>query len=139
MPTFTEVLARHNITVPDATLAELEVPVLTGPQRQGDVFIWPAEAPSSMDGFTAVPREGVAVVFGEATGNTHRLDADGPVFWSPARQSAGSLLLGTVLVPEGSQAYLIHDQEHGANGMGPGAYRLVGKREQADQIRRVAD
>jgi hypothetical protein len=42
-------------------------------------------------------------------------------------------------VPEGAVAYLIHTDEHGANGIGPGTYRLTGKREQADEIRRVAD
>jgi hypothetical protein len=42
-------------------------------------------------------------------------------------------------VAKGATAYLIHTDEHGANGIGPGTYRLTGKREQADEIRRVAD
>ena len=41
--TFRDVLGRHNITVPDQTIAEITVPVLSGPQRQGDIAIFPRE------------------------------------------------------------------------------------------------
>lgn len=140
--TFAEVLGAHDITVADESLADIEVPVLSGPQRQGDVLIVP-RAPigaSERATFTPVPPEGVTVVFGEATGNTHLLTAaDGVVLWSPAPQGRGSVLLGVVEVTEGATAYLIHTDEHGANGIAPGAYTFHGKREQAEEIRRVAD
>jgi hypothetical protein len=42
-------------------------------------------------------------------------------------------------VPEGETADLIHTDEHGCNTMGPGLYVIRGKRERADEIRRVAD
>ena len=136
--TFRDVLGRHDITVPDETIAEITVPVLSGPQRQGDIGIFPREPLTSGERSMAVqvPREGIAVVRGEAGGNTHMLSADGPVVW--LEKDAG-LLVGIVEVPEGATGYLIHTDEHGANGLAPGAYRIHGKREQADEIRRVAD
>lgn len=139
--TFAEVLGTHDITIPDDTLADLEVPVLTGPQRQGDVGIFPGSRypGHALDDAHRVPPAGVQVVVGEATGNTHLLHAVGPVFWCPAGERAGSVALGLLKVPKGSTAYLIHTDEHGANGIGPGTYRVKGKREMAEQIRRVAD
>lgn len=138
MHTIGSVLALHDITVPNETLAEVEVPVLSGPQRQGDVLIVPRTPLLSDERLAAhaVPKEGVAVVRGEATGNTHLLHGEGEVLW--ARRD-GDLLLGVVDVPDGSTAYLIHTDEHGANAMGSGTYELRGKREQADVVRRVAD
>lgn len=138
MHTIGSVLALHDITVPDETIAELEVPVLSGPQRQGDVLIVPRKPMTAAERKSAkpVPREGVAVVRGEATGNTHLLHAEGEVLWSERR---ADLLLGVVEVPEGATAYLIHTDEHGANAMNRGTYALHGKREQADIVRRVAD
>jgi len=138
VPTLTEVLAPHSIIAADDALADIEVPVMTGPQRQGDVLIVPCEPVA--DTGDHVPAHGVPVVRGEATGNTHlHLAADGPVLFRRDPERAGSLGLGTVTVPEGSTAYLIHTDEHGANGIGAGTYRLLGKREQAEEIRRVAD
>lgn len=136
--TFRDVLTRHNITIPDETIAEITVPVLSGPQRQGDIGIFPREPLTVAERSQAVtvPPEGIAVVRGEATGNTHMLSADGVVLW--LEKDAG-LLVGIVEVPEGSTGYLIHTDEHGANGVAPGCYRIHGKREQADEIRRVAD
>jgi hypothetical protein len=138
--TLSDLLNPLGITIPDGLLADLKVPVLAGPQRQGDVLILPT-GPAASRGDT-VPAAGVAVVRGEATGNTHLLQPaswGGPIFWTAAPQRAGSLLLGTLTVPDGSCAYLIHTDEHGANGIGAGTYALHGKREQADEARRVAD
>ena len=136
--TFRDVLGRHDITVPDETIAEITVPVLSGPQRQGDIGIFPREPLTAAEREQAVPcpREGIAVVSGEATGNTHMLSADGDVLW--LEKSAG-LLLGVIEVAPSATGYLIHTDEHGANGLAPGCYRVHGKREQADEIRRVAD
>lgn len=138
--TFRDVLTRHNITVPDQTIAEITVPVLSGPQRQGDIGIFPREPLTVAERSQAVtvPPEGIAVVRGEATGNTHMLSADGVVLWLP-KETSDRLLLGIVEVSEGATGYLIHTDEHGANGLAPGTYRIHGKREQADEIRRVAD
>lgn len=143
MTTYGIILDRSKISCPDDTIADVEVPVLTGPQRQGDVGIWPTAALSSaqLSRMTPVPPDGIAVVRGESTGgNAHILHADGDVLWQRADSRSGDILaLGTVYVPDGATAWLIHTDEHGANGIGPGAYRLTGKREMADLIRRVAD
>lgn len=57
----------------------------------------------------------------------------------PDTPRAGDVGLGTLHVPDGAVAWLIHTDEHGVNGIGPGTYRLHGKIEQAEEIRRVAD
>lgn len=142
MTTFQSVLTRHNVELPEGLEADMEVPVLTGPQRQGDVGIFPRPKLGTAEAaaFVQIPATGVAVVRGELGGNTHWLNGDGPVLWqaNPAT-STTDLTLGIVDVPAGSVAYLIHEEEHGVNAFGPGTYRLVGKREQAQELRRVAD
>lgn len=140
--TFADTLGKHHINLPDPNLADLEVPVLTGPQCQGDVGIWPRPpvGAAELAQFVKVPPAGVPVVRGEATSNTHILDAyHGDVYWQAHTARAGEVLLGVVHVPAGSVAYLTHTDEHGSNGIGPGTYRITGKREQADEIRRVED
>lgn len=139
--TYAEALSRIGITVPAHLEADLAVPVISDvPQRQGDVFVAPVvEAPPGL-AFSPVEARGVQVVFGEATGNTHWLHTDmgsaAPVEWAPVRHP---LHLGYLSVPEGSVAMLSHTDEHGCNAFGPGVYRVTGKREQADEIRRVTD
>ena len=139
MHTVSTLFARHDIALPPDLVADIDVPVLAGPQRQGDVGIFPRPPVGAavLAGFVLVPAGGVRVVAGEATGNAHILHADGPVLWSPSVRD--QLRLGVVHVPEGATAWLIHTDEHGANGLAPGTYVLTGKREQADELRRVAD
>lgn len=121
---------------------ELEVPVLGGPQRQGDVFWFPATAPSAAG--TPVPAAGLAVVSGETTGgNSHVLqpDAGCVVLWQsgPVWAGDGPVVLGWLTVPEGAAAWLVHTDEHGANGIAAGRYEFRGKREAGEEVRRVAD
>ena len=137
--TYQDAIDRVGVTLPEHLVGAAEVPVLTAPQAQGDIGIIPA----GMLGFTGQAHTftpvgtGVQVVTGEATGNTHWLHSDHPaVAWARLDQD---LVIGLVQVPEDATAYLIHTDEHGANGIGPGVYALTGKREQADEIRRVAD
>jgi hypothetical protein len=81
----------------------------------------------------------VRVVRGEATGNTHwlRRGFDPPgVRWAAADDA---LVLGRLTVPEGQSALLVHTDEHGANGIGPGTYALHRKRERAAVVRPVFD
>ena len=47
--TLAALLDHHGITVPDETIAEIEVPVLAGPQRQGDVGIFPRSPASTAE------------------------------------------------------------------------------------------
>ena len=137
--TYGAVLGACDIEIPAHLVADAEVPVLTGMQRQGDVAVIPARP--GADRGAPVPAEGVAVVRGEAGGNTHLLvgdlDQPGAVCW---RVTVGGdpLELGTITVPDGAVAHLVHP-EHGAQGIGAGCYRVRRQREQADEIRMVAD
>lgn len=134
--TYNDVLSAHGVTIPTHLEAQAAIPVLTGLQVQGDVAIVPSR-PSMKQG-TPVPAGGIAVVRGESGGNTHLLVAEGPVSWAPVVGNPTVLDLGVVTVPEGATAFLLHP-EHGANAMGPGNYTLRRQREQADELRIVAD
>lgn len=135
--TFADALQKVGVSVPDHLISDAEVPVLTGVQAQGDLLIVPIESTKAK--LTRLPVKGVQVVFGEATGNSHWLHAG---FESPgiefARVESGQAI-AVVRVPEGQSAQLIHTDEHGSNGIGPGLYAIHEKREQADEIRRVTD
>lgn len=136
MLTYEEVLSAHQIDVPPHLVAQAEVPVLGVPQTQGDLFFLPAR-PSAKTG-DPVPAGGIQLVRGEASANTHWLDAyDGPVLWAPA--TAGGADLGVMTVPDGSVAMVTHTDEHGANAFAPGVYVVRRQRQQADEIRLVAD
>lgn len=135
--TYAEALAKVGVTVPDHLVADAEVPILTAPQAQGDLLIIPIASTSVK--MATVPDDGVQVVFGEATGNSHWLhrgfDSPGVAF---ARVTDGQRI-GVLHVPEGQNAQLIHTDEHGSAGIGPGLYGIHEKREMADEIRRVTD
>lgn len=131
--TYNDLHNRHRVEIPAHLEAQAEVPVLAGLQRQGDLLVIP-HRPGKPQG-APVPAEGVPVVRGEAGGNTHLLVADGTVMWHPAVD--GGTNLGVVTVTAGA-AYLLHP-EHGAQGLAPGSYLIRRQREQADEIRMVAD
>jgi len=123
--------------VPEHLVAQAIIPALDVLQVQGDVAIIPMRV--GLGDFTPVPADGVPVVRGENGGNTHLLIGDGDVFWRPADARAVNMLdLGIVSVAAGGVGYLLHP-EHGANALAPGSYMLRRQREQADEIRRVAD
>ena len=134
MHTYRSALSLVGVSVPPHLVADAEVPVLTGPQAQGDLLVFPD--PPSIDlplDWQPVPDSGVRIVHGEATGNTHWLHRgfDSPgIRWTVAHSPDG-LTLGFLDVPQGQSAQLIHTDEHGANGIGPGVYRINRKREQA--------
>lgn len=134
--TYDAVLSAHGVTIPAHLEAQAAIPVLTALQVQGDVAIIPTRA-SAKKG-NPVPPAGIAVVRGESGGNTHLLVAEGPVAWAPVVGNPGLLDLGVVTVPEGATAFLLHP-EHGANAMGAGSYTIRRQREQADELRVVAD
>lgn len=136
--TYGGAMERQGVTVPEHLLADAEIPILTGPQAQGDLLIVPIGA-TSLE-LVPVPDEGVQVVFGEATGNSHFLqrgfDSAGVTF---ARPKEEGLVLAVVHVPAGQNAQLVHTDEHGVNGIGEGTYAIHGKRELRDEITRVQD
>jgi hypothetical protein len=134
-----ELIAQHGIDIDPQLDREISVPVSNGLQRQGDILVVPTEASSKPSKEHKVGAEGVAVVRGEAGGNTHLLLGDGPVFYAPVNgRSTNALALGTITVPEGSTGYLAHP-EHGYAGIAPGTYTVNRQREQADEIRLVQD
>lgn len=117
--------------------AELDVPVVSGLQHQGDVSVIPVAMVRTYSvAVTPVPREGVAVIQGEG-GNTHLLLASGDVRFDVIENNE-DIDLGSLCVAEGATAWLDHP-EHGNSGIAPGNYVIRRKREQADQIRVVAD
>lgn len=144
--TYGQALSMAQVSVPEHLEAEAEVPVLTGVQCQGDLMVIPVAmayepgpARSQWPDGKPVGLAGVQVVHGEATGNTHWLHAgfNSPgVLWHRADEGQ---VVGVVTVPEGQTAMLVHTDEHGANGIGPGRYEIRRKRELADEIRYVED
>jgi hypothetical protein len=129
-----DLIERHGVQVDPHLSRDVAVPVAYGLQRQGDVIVIPAA--TSDPATTPVARQGFPVVRGEAGGNTHLLLADGGVFYDPASNAGQEL--GTLTVGEGATAYLAHP-EHGYAGIAPGTYVIRRQREQAEQIRLVAD
>ena len=139
MRTLDQLITIHGVDVDDHLDRQATVAIIAGLQRQGDVIVIPAAIAGQITpATTPVPASGVPVVRGEAGGNTHLLLADGPVFYNPAPASVESLDLGVVTVPDGSTGYLAHP-EHAYSGIAPGTYLIRRQREQADEIRMVAD
>lgn len=138
MHTTATLIQRHGIDVHEHLPRELEIPILTGLQRQGDVILVPDARATAT---TTVPASGTAVVRGENGGNTHAVVADGPIgsVRCDVRQaSTSNLALASLVVDEGSTAFLAHP-EHGYMGVGPGSYTIRRQREQADELRLVQD
>lgn len=133
MQTLQDVMTPHGVEIPAHLAADAEIPVLTGIQRQGDVFVVPMRK-GRVAGLKPIPAEGIAVVRGEAGGNTHLLVGDGQ--WAPNTTDPADQ--GTLTVAKGESAYLIHP-EHGGTGIGPGQYVIRRQREQAELERIVAD
>lgn len=139
MRTLAQVIENHGVDVDEHLDRGELVPVSVGLQRQGDVIVIPSKAGRPTSAKTPVPRVGVPVVRGENGGNTHLLlAADGEVFFDGREPRRGDLGLGLLTVAEGATAYLAHP-EHGYAGIGPGTYVIRRQREQADEIRLVAD
>ncbi|WP_431778238.1 hypothetical protein [Microbacterium aurantiacum] len=139
-PTLSDVLTAHDVDVLDHLDRQAAVPLVDF-GRQGDVLVTPQRlAPLAGTASTPVPPEGIAVVRGENGGNTHLLVADGPVLFDPvdARIAARSLRLGTLDVPDGAVAFLIHP-EHGAIGFTPGRYTISRQREQREFVEFIED
>jgi hypothetical protein len=139
--TLADLITTHGVDVHDHLDRDELVPVHTGLQFQGDVAVIPAssEITASGSGYPKpVPVLGVPVVRGENGGNTHLLLADPTVTWDPTTGGPTALDLGVLTVPQAATAWLAHP-EHGYLGVGPGQYVVRRQREQADEIRLIAD
>jgi hypothetical protein len=129
MATTTEMIEATGVRVVTATdTADIDIPVLSGMQRQGDVIVLPMVGILAN---TPVPATGTPVVRGE-TGNTHAIyPADGPVFCDTTAGSATKLRVALLTVPDGSTAYRGHP-EHGFCGIAPGSYEIRRQREMGE-------
>lgn len=135
--TIADLTERTGVAVVADWPADCIIPVLTGVQRQGDVIILPAADATAT---TPVPASGTPVVRGESGGNTHAIHADAGsgVCCDTLTADPASLVVARLLVPSGATAWLAHP-EHGFLGIGPGTYEVRRQREQADELRMVAD
>lgn len=139
MSTLSTLIDRHGVDVDEHLDRAITIPVLDGLQAQGDIIVVPADiAGVDSPALTPVPRAGVPVVRGENGGNTHLLLAEGDVTFDGHTPDRQELLLGTLTVGVGSVAHLAHP-EHGYASIAPGTYVIRRQREQADEVRLVAD
>jgi hypothetical protein len=127
--TLAQAEARFDVKHFDYLDKQAEVPTVSELGFQGDVAIIRRAAGSAT---TPIPATGYVVVRGENGGNTHALF--GPGLCDPTTR--GDLCLLTV--PADAQVLLSHP-EHGGLLIQPGTYVLRRQREQADEIRMVAD
>lgn len=131
-----EAITHTGAEVLDHLDREVSVPVVTDAACQGDVSIVRTDDTAAT---TPLPAQGLAVVRGENGGNTHSLHAHGDnICFDAAPERAGSLHLGTLTVPAGSEALMAHP-EHGFLSIAPGTYSIGRQREYAGEWRRVAD
>ena len=134
VPTIEEVMTAHDVEVPTHLADQVEVRICHGAVRQGDVIFLPARA-GKVANLKPIPAEGIAVVRGEAGGNTHLLVGGGQ--W--AANTSDPAIQGTLVVASDSDpAYLLHP-EHGCTAFGEGTFIGRRQQEQAEQIRLVAD
>lgn len=126
--------AQYNIAHLEHLDRDAAVPVVSRVAFQGDVAL--IRTNSLTASTVAIPVSGYPVVRGENGGNTHALYGRG--FFTPARASATSLALGVLTVPDGEQVLLSHP-EHGGLLIQPGTYEFRRQREQADELRLIAD
>lgn len=146
---FAELQKQYDLTTKEFAsefAADLEIPVVTGPQCQGDVSIRPLKGnervpKATKENLKVVGGKGYEVIRGGAMNNAHTLRSlsKNVTFTVVADGTNGSaMVFGYLHVPEGETAVLEHT-EHGFNAIGPGDYVLGGQREQAEEIRQVMD
>lgn len=144
MTTTSELSTKYNVELYDHVMdgfGDVEVPVITGPQSQGDVRIRPLDTTPAVTvkknaKWVPVGLGGIDVVK-PVSGHTHTLVASsGVVTWTTDVTDTTGLAIGVAKVSD--VAWLAH-AEHGFTGIGAGTYTLRRQREQADVQRIVAD
>ncbi|MFF8957884.1 hypothetical protein [Streptomyces sp. NPDC014894] len=131
--TLAELSSRTGLDVLAHLEREAAVPVVGGPQAQGDLIVVPhelvadAEVPADAE-WRPVPPGGVELLRG-AGGHPHTLTADaGACRWTAGVGDPQGLALG--LAEVSGVAYLLHP-EHGGTGIAPGRYLIRRQREHA--------
>ena len=134
-----ELLDRNDLDVLDHLERQVTIPVLDGPQAQGDLIVLPLAMVSnvvrvgSRPYWTWVPPGGVELVRGEAGNNPHTLVADPRTCeWTAGMQDP--IGLGIAVFRNTAPAFLVHP-EHGGSGVAPGTW-LVRRQQEAGVLRR---
>lgn len=137
MTTLTTLTAATGRTVRPGLAMDDPCPVSTGlPVAQGDVLCLFRPAVKA-EAWASVPARGQVLVAGI---HDHVLfaDPDSGVRWAPHR--ADELDVAVVDVPSGAVAWLLHTDEHGAQGLGAGRWVIRCQQEwTAAGHRRVSD
>jgi hypothetical protein len=134
-----ELLNRNDLDVLDHLERQVTIPVLDGPQAQGDLIVLPASMVTTVTEQTwtrwrPVPAGGVELVRGVAGNNPHTLVADpGTCEWTAELRDP--LGLGIALFTNTAPVYLIHP-EHGGSGVAPGRW-LVRRQQESGTRRRL--
>ncbi|MEU7003041.1 hypothetical protein [Nonomuraea sp. NPDC046570] len=143
--TLADLSDRTGLAVLDHLEREVTVPVINGPQAQGDLIVIPHhlvadEALLAHTTWTEVPAEGIELLRGATGGNPHTLVADpGTCQWTDDFWDSAMLAIGALRAT--APVYLLHP-EHGATGLTPGTYLIRRQREFDHRSRRqriVAD
>lgn len=119
---------------------DLEMPIISGNQRQGDVFLLEITRDMTKDA-KLITKAGVVVVRAETnSANTHALHTlTGECLWLPNAHADQELTQGWLTVSDGAEATLVHTEEHSVLGIGAGTYEIKRQREFAGEWQRVAD
>lgn len=135
MTTLAQIETQYGLTHLDHLDRDADLPTVTRLAFQGDVAII-RRAGKFKPATTPIPPAGFPAVRGENGGNTHLLVGVG--CYDQQAPSASNLMLGVLTVPAGGTCLLSHP-EHGGMVIAPGTYELRRQREQADELRLVAD
>lgn len=142
MHTNSSILDKHGVDLAGIEHLDMEVPVVSGNQRQGDVYLLKITV-DHVEKAKPITKAGVVVVRAETnTANTHTLHTlTGECLWEPNARATrdDELVQGWLTVTEGAEATLIHTEEHNVLGIGPGTYEIRRQREFAGEWQRVAD
>jgi hypothetical protein len=135
--TLGDLTARTGLDVLGHLEREMTIPVINGPQAQGDLIVIPLDFLADITTargahWRDVPGTGIDVLRAAAAGNPHTLVADpGTCRWTTGVRDPTGLALGALTAT--SVAYLVHP-EHGASGIAPGSYVIRRQRERSGRL-----
>jgi hypothetical protein len=133
-----EAIQAHDVEIYDYVDREDDIPLISRSACAGDMSILRVTTEAAV---TPIPARGVVVVGvgapGAQTGHPHALHGSG-CFFDFAAERTGSLVIGTLTVPDGTTGVASHP-EHGFLEIAPGTYQIGRQREYAGEWRQVAD
>lgn len=132
-----ELLDRTGLEVLDHLEKQVTIPVIDGPQAQGDLIVVPLDMVGPVTArpwarWREVPVDGVELVRGVNGNNPHTLVADtGTCRWTT--DVGDPTRLGIALFENTEPVFLIHP-EHGGSGVAPGRW-LVRRQQERGAFR----